>query len=280
MTMVIPEVHDALARAIATRSTQRRSMRPRRLGLLALAATVITGSALAATGVWHPILGDDHRGHPRAAHTNIPGNQSAALGVLRRPQTVRDRGPEVRAVLRMLTGGEINGVHTDGIRLLRQRSDGVTILVPTERVGRHDKGYRSSIRRRVLCVLTGVRVTIPGHKRLSGVAGQNCGTLTQLRTTGIAGATGSRRGFIYNALVPDGVASVVIPLHHRSLTVAVHDNLYEANTGTELPPAWSVRWLNADGHTINHRGNDPHAHPRPPTNNDPTGTRTVTATTP
>lgn len=147
------------------------------------------------------------------------------------------------------------------------RSDGVTILVPTERVGRHDKGYRSSIRRQVLCVMTSVRRTprtatvmdrggkpTTIHAPGAIFAEQSCGGLRQLRPTGIGGATSSDTGFIYNALVRDGVARVVIrPRRHRTLTVPVRDHLYEANTGSDLPPARGLRWLDANGNTINHR---------------------------
>jgi len=252
---LMPEVHDALARAVAARARPRRRRHvPRRAGLLAVGAAIATGTALAATGAWHPILGDSHRGHPQEAHTAIPGNQDAALAVLRRAQTDADRGPQVRAILRLLPRGEINGVHTDGIRLLRRRADGVTILVPTERVGRHDQGYPSTIRRRVLCVMTGTRA----GRGLS--AGASCGDVMQLRTTGIGGATGSDRGFIVNALVPDGVARVVIRLRgHRTITAPVHDNLYEVRTGREVPPAWGVRWLDAYGRIIEHRRRRPRA---------------------
>jgi hypothetical protein len=260
---LMPEVHDAIARAVAHRTHRRRWWRPsRRMGLLAVGATIVTGTALAATGAWNPILGDDHRGHPQRASTEIPGDQRAAIAVLRRAQTDRDRGPRVQATLRMLARGEINGIHTDGIRLLRTRPQGVTILVPVERVGRHDKGYPSSIRHRVLCVLTSSRTpAVVGHARgaksprqAMGFAGQSCGSLRSLRTTGIGGAIGGPKGFLVNALVPDGVDRVVIRLrNHHYLHVPVSNNLYEVNTGGELPPGWGVRWLDAHGRTIDHR---------------------------
>lgn len=255
---LMPELHDAMARAVAARAPERRRWRPsRRVGLLAVAGVIASGSALAATGGWHPVLGDGKRGHPQEAHVTVPKAQTAALGVLRRAQTDADRTPEVLTALRMLARGEINGVHTDGIRVLRRRPDGVTLLVPTERVGRHDKGYGSSIRREVLCVMTSTRLAARDGSttRSAGglIVGQGCGDLRQLRKTGIGGATSSAAGFVLNALVPDGVSRVVIRLrHHRTLTVPVRDNLFEINTGAELPPGWGVRWLDAQGHTIHH----------------------------
>jgi hypothetical protein len=264
----MPEIHDALERAVARRAPARRRWRPsRRIALLAVGALIVTASAVAATGAWHPILGDDHRGHPQPAQTPVPPDQVAALGVLRRAQTDSDRDTDVQALLRLLPRVSINGVHTDAIRVLRRRPDGVTILVPAVRVGQHDAGRPSTVRHDLLCVLTGVTstrtVTVKdrdGNQRTipapSG-AGQVCGDLRQLHTTGI-GASGTRtdRGWITGALVPDGVARVIIRLrNNRHLSAAVHDNYYEINTGNELAPAWGARWLDAHGHTISHRRN-------------------------
>jgi hypothetical protein len=262
----MPEIHDALARAVAAHRRPHRWWHPsRRPALLAVGALILTGTAVAATGAWHPILGDDHRGHPQPAHSAVPGDQTAALAVLRRAQTDSDRRADVQQVLRLLARGEINGVHTDAIRVLRRRPDGVTILLPASRVGRHDAGHPSSLRHQVLCVLTSVTTTRTiTVKDRSGKprtipepagAGQVCGDLHQLRTTGI-GASGTRtdHGWLTGALVPDGVARVIIRLrHHRYLSAPVHDNYYEVNTGNELAPAWGVRWLDARGHTIDHR---------------------------
>jgi len=251
----MPEVHDALARAVATRPARRPWWHPsRRAGLLAVGALIATGSAVAGTGAWNPILGDDHRGHPEAARGPIPSAQLAALGVLRRAQVDGDRGRDVEAILRLLARGEINGIHTDGVRVLRRRRDGVTIVVPAERVGRHDKGHPSSIRRNVLCVLSGVRSSGTNHTFRGFSAGQVCGDVRQLRTTGIGASVNTDRGFLAGALVPDGVVRVVISLRrHRKVTATVRDNYYEVNTGREIAPAWGVRWLDADGRKIEHR---------------------------
>jgi hypothetical protein len=263
----MPEVHDALARAIALRRGRRRGWRPsRRAGVIAVGALVASGSALAASGGWHPILGDDHRGHPRPAATALPAEQVAALGVLRRPQTNSDRGRDVQAVLRLLGSENTEGIHTQGIRVLKRRSDGVTVLIPTERTGTED--FPPSVQRNVLCVLTGTtappRTGPIGAKAPSASgpikfprgmsAGGTCGHLRDLRTTGIRISTPSNDGYATGGVVPDGVARVIIRLRHQRLVSAtVHDNYYEASTGNELAPGWAVRWLDAQGHTIDHR---------------------------
>jgi hypothetical protein len=261
---LMPELHDALARAVATRPGVKRWRRPGRTGLLAVGAVILTGSALAATGGWQPVLGTNRGGHPKDTLVPLPPAQSAQLGVLRRAQTAADRGPGVRAVLPMLDRDEINGVHTNEIRLLRDRPDGVAILVPAERVGRHDPGYTSSIQRQVLCLMTSARVTSKtvtvkdphgtAHTaRTYGglIAGQSCGGVPQLRANQIAMSTRSNAGWIYSGLVPDGVARVIVRrlAENGSLSVPVRENLYEVNIGSD-PRVASVKWLDARGRTI------------------------------
>lgn len=278
---VLPEVHDALARAVAAGPVRRTRRRPsRRAGLLGLGAVVVSGTALAATGSWHPILGDGERGHPQAAVLPVPAGQVAALGVLRRPQNDGDRGPESRAILRLLVRGETNGVHVDGVRVLARHHGGATVLVPAERVGRHDPGYPSTIRRQVLCLdvshnLPTRTATISQRGRSRTVrapggfsAAEGCGDLEALRTTGIGveipvfgrpvaaplphdggSAFGPAR---LSVLVPDGVAAVRVRMRGgQTVTARVHDNLYEI----DLPGAGAdlgAVWLDAQGHRIDH----------------------------
>jgi hypothetical protein len=203
----------------------------------------------AATGAWHPILGDDHRGHPQPADAPIPADQVSTLAVLRRPQTDRDRGHDVQAILSLLVRGEIKGLHTDGIRALRRHAYGATILVPAERVGRHDPGYPGGVRRQMLCVFSGVR-TVPvtatviranGRPRTIHTgggfsAGEVCGDLKQLRTSGIQ-ETGTRmaHGFLIGGLVPDGVARVIVRLRRSRVVSAVYAT---TSTSSPLPAIW------------------------------------------
>ena len=268
---LIPELHDALARAVAApRPARGRWWRPsRRAGLLAVGAVVVTGSALAATTGWHPVLGHQGRDRPREANNGVPAAQLAALGVLRREQTNADRGPQVQAVLRLLMRQEINGIHTDAIRTLRRQRNLVTMLVPVERVGRRLPDHPSSVQRHVLCVFYGVQntpptTTVKDHGKTRTVpnltgdgpsAGSVCGDLNRLHTTGIGAATRTDNGtWLTSALVPNGVARVIVRLrHHRKVTATVHDNYYEVNTGDEIAPAWGVRWLDSQGNTIDHR---------------------------
>jgi hypothetical protein len=257
---LMPEVHDALARAVAARGAARARRKPwwtRRAGLLAIGAVVVSGSAVATTGVWQPTLGDpQHGGQPRAAGAGVPTAQLQSLAVLRRPQTAADRGPLVRAALRRLDRASINGIHVDGIRVLFRTPREIAVLVPAERVG--PKGYAL---RHVLCLMSS-SYDFRGW-------GMSCGDVDQLRSTGIQTGTSPSAPQTYTAtdrpgptvreiaLVPDGVARVTVRLRHgRSVTVPVHDNTYKYVIH-ESPAMMGTIWYDAAGQRIDHRRRRP-----------------------
>jgi hypothetical protein len=280
---LMPEIHDALARAVATRSPRRRWWHPsRRAGLLAIGAVIVSGTAMAATTGWQPILGSPDRGTPPlAANAGVPADQLAALAILRRAQTDADRGPLVRRALRLLSRQMINGIHTDAIRVIFHGPRELAVLVPAERVGRYVKGVPSSktIRRHALCLMSTSyqdartwKITQHGKPKTIHVpAGYNawgftCGALDMLRTSGIQTGTSpdASGGLIVNGLprrptirrvtlVPDGVARVTVRLRHgRSITVPVRDNVYRY-TIHEFPASMGTIWFDAAGQRIDHR---------------------------
>jgi hypothetical protein len=158
--MIIPEVFDALDRAVRSNAQRRRAPRWRRPQALVLVFSVVTaGTALAATS-WLPQVGDDQRGHPALSSSPVPADQATALAVLRRAQTEADRGPQVEQVLRLL-GSQVDGVLAHGIRLLAARDDGAIVLVPVQR--RTVPGANGSTERDLLCVeyLTGLGAASP-----------------------------------------------------------------------------------------------------------------------
>lgn len=260
--LVMPEVEAALMRAVAARGgavPARRHRRPwwtRRAGILAIGAVVVSGSAVATTGIWQPTLGDpEHGGQPRAAGAGVPEAQRRMLSVLRRPQTDADRGPLVRAALRRLDRAAIDGVHVDGIRVLFRTPREIAVLVPAERVG--PEGFRL---RHVLCLMS--------SSHPFGGWGMACGDAEQLRTTGIQVGTSPSAAQAYTvtdrpgptvreiALVPDGVARVTVRLRHgRSVTVPVRDNIYKYVIH-ESPAMMGTIWLDAAGRRIDHRRRD------------------------
>src|SRR3954452_25447051 len=91
---IAPELHLAPPR-------RGRRRRRTRAALIALVPLLAAGTALAATGAWEPILGNDQAGHPTRSRSALPADLTAALGVLRRPQVAADRGPDVEATLRI-----------------------------------------------------------------------------------------------------------------------------------------------------------------------------------
>jgi hypothetical protein len=149
----------------------------------------------------------------------------------------------------------VNGVHTDAIRVLRRHQDAVIILLPVDRVG----GQRSGppLGHQLLCVVSGVRTANTSNGagiRKAMSATQVCGGLDELRSTGIRGGVTAKTGTFVGALVPDRVARVVVRLRdNRTVSATVRDNYYEVPVGAAPPPAWGVRWLDANGHIVDHR---------------------------
>jgi hypothetical protein len=277
---LMPEVHDALARAVATRSARRRWWHPsRRAGVLAIGAVIASGSAVAATSGWHPILGSADRGpRPLAAKAGVPADELAALAILRRPQTDADRGPLVQSALRVLSRLTINGIHTDAIRVIFHGPRELVLLVPAERVGHPVRGVASSTIRHALCLMSASyqdartwRITQHGKpKTIHFPAGYNgwgmtCGGLDILRSTGIQSGTSPDGGVVriihgllkhptlnMVTLVPDGVARVTVRLRHgRSVTVPVRDNVYRY-TIHDSPASMGTIWFDAAGRRIDH----------------------------
>lgn len=248
----------------------------RRTGLLAIGLVVVSGTAVAAsTSGWHPQLGTPGRGdRPRAAATAVPAEQLAALAVLRRPQTDRDRGPLVRIALRRLDRSLANGVHVDAIRVIEQGRRSATILIPAERTGPYEPRYANLAARDVLCLHTVAyteRTAATGARgqRVGGgyVGGGTCATTATLTTTGIRTGAGDSAGRVttgpvdyengpltrYVTLVPDGVAKVTINLRHgRTVTVPVRDNVYRFSV-PGIQSQLGTIWYDAAGRRIDHR---------------------------
>jgi hypothetical protein len=133
MSPLFPELSDGLAAAAE------RAARPRRRRVLpvlgsSLAVVAVAGVATAATGVWHPQVGDDRRGTPSISARPIPAELTSRLEVLRRPGTAVDRSAEVRRILKYVGRG-YRGVRTDAVRLLAPGTPtmGAQILIPAER---------------------------------------------------------------------------------------------------------------------------------------------------
>lgn len=131
----MPEVMRAVRGAVRRRSSprsqwRRRALRGTGLGLvIALAG----GTALAASGQWHPFRKWDGRLPPTADYGPPPADQMDVLAVLRRDQTDDDRSALVTATLRLLSTDSAAGVHVNQVRVLRPATTGISSAAGTSR---------------------------------------------------------------------------------------------------------------------------------------------------
>ncbi|HEX4032949.1 MAG TPA: hypothetical protein VHX66_00760 [Solirubrobacteraceae bacterium] len=99
---------------------------------IALALVAFAGTAFAAVAIWTPLLGTSQYGYnPGAATSPPPGDQLAALAVLRRPQTDADRGALSQEALTYIND-YTKGVRTAWVRLLASVDGEAFVLVPVE----------------------------------------------------------------------------------------------------------------------------------------------------
>jgi hypothetical protein len=251
MDPVLPELERMLTRAAARQV--RRTAPGRRVGgwrvsrLVAVGAgcLVFAGTAMAATGVWNPVVGSES--HPATlSDTPVPADLTAKLGVLRREQTPQDRSAEVEATLAGLGGGTSGpeGVRLESVRYLAPAPNGeATILLSGERAGWAANAVIHS-ESRTLLVGPGepestaeplcVARPFPGDHQSVAL----CFGLSQLLSgeaigTGIDASSETGTAF---GVVPDGVASVTAEFESGPpVTVQVADNYWELPlNGTEL----------------------------------------------
>jgi hypothetical protein len=242
--------------------TERQTSAPRRarraLVVPVLAASLLAGTAFAASQAWSPLLGDSQEDRPVAASSPVPVDQGAGLAVLRRAQTAADRGPDVRAQLKMLVGAEDHGIRLDGVRRL---GDGIApgsavVLIPKESFGETSSAARKPVLRDALCV-SYPNPPIGDGSRVSSAS--SCWSLKQIfagKAYGLApaGPSPTTSGMSFYGLVPDGVASVAITRPDGSTAKAsVHDNfvrIADAGTPHDSAEVTGVRWLDSSGKDI------------------------------
>jgi hypothetical protein len=259
---LLPDVRDSIASAIdrrvslAGKAPQVRRPRlsgSRRTALVLTAGVLATGTALAATAPWSPIVGNDQQGHPTTSVAALPADELSALGVLRRPQTDADRSPAIASMLKVLSANVDNGVHLDGIRLLESQPDGFSVLVPIDRDVTNAPGYGGppQVADNVLCLFIATPPTSAGTTDATAtVYGQKCGTVTDLEAGRILMGGQYDGRLTLNGLVPDGVSSIQVPLRNgTTITAPVSDNAFHIDTAApdgsyEDAP---IRWLRSEG---------------------------------
>jgi hypothetical protein len=139
---VLPELERSLAAGAAaqTRGSRFGAMRQaasvRAVRVAAIGATCLAfgGTAMAATGVWNPSIGDQaNTPSPAISATPVPAAMAEALGAFRRAPDAQDHGPAVEATLSTLGGRFADGIRPDSVRYLGDDASGeAMILVSAE----------------------------------------------------------------------------------------------------------------------------------------------------
>lgn len=247
-----PDGEATITNALIGRGDHRRRARtsPRwRAVLIGAAATVsVVGVAAAATGLWNPSLGDDQRGHPSAASTDVPAVQLDRFGVLRRAADATDRDATTEHALRYLDS-RFEGVRTQRIRAVHGLApDRRVLIVP---VKRSNDGTADAL---CLYAVDGEGGGIgcwSTEQALSGQAVLRAVPGVQDNATRSANDLQSLRpspsGATTIGLVPDGVAVVAAD----GVRADVTDNAYVLPA--LAPSAASVTWLDRRGEVIPRR---------------------------
>lgn len=261
---VLPHLERAFAVAVARKTaTAPMSVRDRmgrrggtRVGAIAIAAVLASGTAMAATGVWDPGIGDQAiSGAPSISHSPVPTAATEALGVLRRPPSARDHGKQVRTTLHEISKGVVEGVRPDSVRYLASGAHGVTALggEATILLSAHfhspSSGGHFTRHGDFICVF---RPLLPGRP---GVDASSCFALADV-LAGKALATDvylASPGFVITyGLVPDGVTSVTAQYRKGpNRQVAVANNYFEIDTrGQRTRRPQRVVWHGSGGAVI------------------------------
>lgn len=206
---------------------QRRRRRWRRRGAgLVIAAVIVAGPALAATGVWRPPIGNGDEPAPRISREAPPDDQRSMLGVLRRPQTAADRGAATLDALRLISAGAIDGVRTDSIRLLAKGPhDRGLVLVPVARYAPAPPPIPAdtpaAVRRKLTQPAIDNALCLFQLDSPDG-AGVACWSSSDVREGRAAMSLGHRAAW----LVPDGVSTVRTDYPNApAIEMDVHENL-------------------------------------------------------
>lgn len=222
----------------------------RRVVLVAVGISLMSGTAIAARAVWAPSLGDSDRGHPTPARTAPPSDQLDHFAVLRRPAQPPDHAAAVTDALRLLDP-DVDGVRINSIRVLRpELGRGALVLIPVRRynvrVGLSiPPGAPASLKAGLAPKSDGLCLfkadPVPG----AGGA-LSCRSTTELLTGAPPAAIG---GSAYD-LVPDAVSRIEVRFTDgRTIRQPIRDNSYAYR-----PPAGAttaeVRWLDEAGQTI------------------------------
>lgn len=256
---VLPEVQRALHDAIVQGKVDTRQWIRRPLFVVPAVVLALGSTALAATGAWRPLLGNERLGHPTSSRSEVPAEQLQMLGVLRRPQTDADRGPQVENMLRNALSnrseaGGVTGVRTDSIRRIAATSKSTWIMVPVKRVAAPKRVPGTANERDMICVLMGEPPS--SGKGFSKVGyGRSCRSTQDIALGRLAGGAAFGRHLQLWGVVPDGVAKVKARLRGgNGITATVRDNAYVIDA-TIPERAWIGHyiWYDRNGSELRRR---------------------------
>jgi hypothetical protein len=224
---------------------RRRRVR-RRGSLIAVVVALTTGTALAATRPWQPLLGNDRQGHPTTSVQPVDADVLGLLAVLRRAQTDADRGPDVQSALRAI-GDQNHGVRVASVRRVGETPAGQpVVLVPVERFGDDAAGPSATSVGNALCLYYPV-TPAAGQPAATGYP---CWTTPQLASGDAVGHAQGADGQHIFGLVPNGVHTVTVWLTGGTQVTATVANNYFAATAPDSAPRFagieSVAWKDAN----------------------------------
>jgi hypothetical protein len=231
--------------AAGWRITGRRASRVVAAGFACLA---LGGTAMAATGVWDPVIGSAEIDGPvSTSATPVPQDITEALGVLRRDPTAGDHSAEVEATLREVAFAD--GVRPDSVRFLAPGERGEATIVLSAK-----ESSMSFEEPEPVCVF---RPGVEGYWHQDN-AFSNCVGLPALLSGRGYGENlnfNNHTGLAFG-LVPDGVASVTAEFPNApDVTVPVADNYFEIPlSGSEVGNYVEESGPNATGEGLSGAG--------------------------
>jgi hypothetical protein len=235
------------------------SVRAVRLVAAGIACLAFGGTAMAATGVWNPVIGSaEIEGPVTTSETPVPQEIVEALGVLRRAPSDRDHSPEVEATLREVAFAD--GVRPDSVRFLKAGDRGEATIVLSAENAIDLEVQTAAADPQPVCVF---RPGLYGYGHADDAPSACFGIEELLAGRGYAESLDfeADTGLAFG-LVPDGVVTVTAEFANApAVTVPVTDNYFEIPMrgpevgeyveGVEPGPAWGaiskVTWQDADG---------------------------------
>jgi hypothetical protein len=221
----------------------------RRGGVLALAVLLVSAGAVGASGSWRSLFGFQRTTSITSAPP--PRSELAILGVLRRPQTPRDRSAPTQGAL-FYFGKSPSGIRPGYIRLLAVKAHGKGVaLIPAVAYDPAFLKGTPELRAR-LAKSSPVCLFYPDVEGSGG--GRTCWSQQDIER----GRATASMGLHQYGLAPDGVTTVVADYGNgMSAKSEVRENFFDIDAPREPADAEviprepkALDWLNSSGERI------------------------------